>query len=199
MKFTDLMDCLPEGFKQMVPAILILCFAWTIGGVTRYGLGAPDFVAGLVKAMGPSLQNMLPAVVFLIACFLGFATGTSWGTFGILIPIVQNVFSMDNPMAIVCISACMAGAVCGDHCSPISDTTIMASSGAQCYHLNHVATQLPYALTVAAISFVNYIITGLLIGSVPEIVCLLIAIATTVGVMVVIGKMNHSLSTHSVR
>ena len=211
MKFTDLMDCLPEGFKQMVPAILILCFAWTIGGVTRYGLGAPDFVAGLVKAMGPSLQNMLPAVVFLIACFLGFATGTSWGTFGILLPIVLEIFTpggFDNltaealnevPILMVGIGATLGGAVCGDHCSPISDTTIMASSGAQCYHLNHVATQLPYALTVAAISFVNYIITGLLIGSVPEIVCLLIAIATTVGVMVVIGKMNHSLSTHSVR
>ena len=211
MKFTDLMDCLPEGFKQMVPAILILCFAWTIGGVTRYGLGAPDFVAGLVKAMGPSLYKMLPAVIFLIACFLGFATGTSWGTFGILLPIVLDVFTPGGfanltadalnevPILMVGIGATLGGAVCGDHCSPISDTTIMASSGAQCYHLNHVATQLPYALTVAAISFVNYIITGLLIGSVPEIVCLLIAIATTVGVMVVIGKMNHSLSTHSVR
>ena len=211
MKFTDLMDCLPEGFKQMVPAILILCFAWTIGGVTRYGLGAPDFVAGLVKAMGPSLQNMLPAVVFLIACFLGFATGTSWGTFGILLPIVLEIFTpggFDNltaealnevPILMVGIGATLGGAVCGDHCSPISDTTIMASSGAQCYHLNHVATQLPYAVTVAAISFVNYVITGLLIKFVPEIVCLLIAIASTVVVMVVIGKMNHSLTAHSVR
>ena len=211
MKFTELMDCLPEGFKQMVPAILILCFAWTIGGVTRYGLGAPDFVAGLVESMGSSLQNMLPAVVFLIACFLGFATGTSWGTFGILLPIVLDVFTpggFDNltaealnevPILMVGIGATLGGAVCGDHCSPISDTTIMASSGAQCYHLNHVATQLPYALTVAGICFVNYILTGLLIDILPEIVCLLIAIATTVGVMVVIGKMNHSLSTHSVR
>ena len=211
MKFTELMDCLPEGFKQMVPAILILCFAWTIGGVTRYGLGAPDFVAGLVESMGSSLQNMLPAVVFLIACFLGFATGTSWGTFGILLPIVLEIFTPGGfanltaeslnevPILMVGIGATLGGAVCGDHCSPISDTTIMASSGAQCYHLNHVATQLPYALTVAAICFVNYILTGILISFLPEIVCLLIAIATTVGAMVIIGKMNHSLSTHSVR
>ena len=211
MKFTELMDCLPEGFKQMVPAILILCFAWTIGGVTRYGLGAPEFVAGIVESMSGSLYNMLPAVVFLIACGLGFATGTSWGTFGILLPIVLEVFTpggFDNltaealnevPILMVGIGATLGGAVCGDHCSPISDTTIMASSGAQCYHLNHVATQLPYALTVAGISFVNYVLTGFLISFVPEIVCLLIAIASTVGVMVVIGKMNHSMSTHSVR
>ncbi len=211
MKFTELMDCLPEGFKQMVPAILILCFAWTIGGVTRYGLGAPEFVAGIVESMSGSLYNMLPAVVFLIACFLGFATGTSWGTFGILLPIVLEVFTpggFDNltaealnevPILMVGIGATLGGAVCGDHCSPISDTTIMASSGAQCYHLNHVATQLPYALTVAGISFVNYVLTGFLISFVPEIICLLIAIASTVGVMVVIGKMNHSMSTHSVR
>ena len=211
MKFTELMDCLPEGFKQMVPAILILCFAWTIGGVTRYGLGAPEFVAGIVESMSGSLYNMLPAVVFLIACGLGFATGTSWGTFGILLPIVLEVFTpggFDNltaealnevPILMVGIGATLGGAVCGDHCSPISDTTIMASSGAQCYHLNHVATQLPYALTVAGISFVNYVLTGFLISFVPEIICLLIAIASTVGVMVVIGKMNHSMSTHSVR
>lgn len=211
MKFTDLMDCLPEGFKQMVPAILILCFAWTIGGVTRYGLGAPEFVAGIVESMGPNLQNFLPAVVFLIACGLAFATGTSWGTFGILLPIVLEIFTpggFDNlsvdalnnvPILMVGIGATLGGAVCGDHCSPISDTTIMASSGAQCYHLNHVATQLPYAMTVAVISFVNYIITGFLINYIPEIVCLLIAIATTVGTMLVIGKMNHSLKVHSVR
>ncbi len=195
----------------MVPAILILCFAWTIGGVTRYGLGAPEFVAGIVEAMGPALHNMLPAVVFLIACGLGFATGTSWGTFGILLPIVLEIFTpggFDNltlealnevPVLLVGIGATLGGAVCGDHCSPISDTTIMASSGAQCYHLNHVATQLPYALTVAAITFVNYIITGLLCNVVPQLVCLAIAIASTVIVMLVIGKMNHSMTTHSVR
>lgn len=211
MKFTELMDCLPEGFKQMVPAILILCFAWTIGGVTRYGLGAPEFVASIVENIGPGLHNMLPAIVFLIACGLGFATGTSWGTFGILLPIVLEIFTpggFDNltvdalnnvPILMVGIGATLGGAVCGDHCSPISDTTIMASSGAQCYHINHVNTQLPYAMTVAGISFVNYVITGLIIDYVPQIVCLVIAIATTVGTMLVIGKVNHSMRVHSVR
>ena len=207
MKFAELMDCIPEGFKQMVPAILILCFAWTIGGVTRYGLGAPDFVAGLVKSFGPTLYNMLPAVIFLIACFLGFATGTSWGTFGILLPIVLDVFTpggfenltaeaLNNvPILMVGIGATLGGAVCGDHCSPISDTTIMASSGSQCYHLNHVVTQMPYAVTVAAISFVNYVITGFLINFVPEIVCLLIAIASTIVTMVVIDTVTKSKRT----
>ena len=211
MKFTELMDCLPEGFKQMVPAILILCFAWTIGGVTRYGLGAPEFVAHIVEQMGPGLHNLLPAVVFLIACGLGFATGTSWGTFGILLPIVLEIFTpggFDNltaealdevPILMVGIGATLGGAVCGDHCSPISDTTIMASSGAQCYHLNHVSTQLPYAMTVAAIAFANYVLTGLIINYVPQIVCLLIAIVSTVVVMFVIGKLNHSMSMHSQR
>ena len=211
MKFTELMDCLPEGFKQMVPAILILCFAWTIGGVTRYGLGAPDFVAHIVEQMGPGLHNLLPAVVFLIACGLGFATGTSWGTFGILLPIVLEIFTpggFDNltaetldevPILMVGIGATLGGAVCGDHCSPISDTTIMASSGAQCYHINHVSTQLPYAMTVAAIAFANYVLTGLIINYVPQIVCLLIAIVSTVVVMFVIGKLNHSMSMHSQR
>ena len=211
MKFTDLMDCLPEGFKQMVPAILILCFAWTIGGVTRYGLGAPDFVANFVDMHLRHLENFLPAVIFLIAMGLGFATGTSWGTFGILLPIVLDVFTpggFDNltaealnevPILMVGVGATLGGAVCGDHCSPISDTTIMASSGAQCYHLNHVATQLPYAMTVAGIAFVNYLLTGLLIDFVPQIVCLLIAIISTVVVMLVVGKMNHSMTRHSQR
>ncbi|HJC00229.1 MAG TPA: Na+/H+ antiporter NhaC family protein [Candidatus Flavonifractor merdavium] len=211
MKFTELMDCLPEGFKQMVPAILILCFAWTIGGVTRYGLGAPDFVANFVDMHLRHLENFLPAVIFLIACGLGFATGTSWGTFGILLPIVLDVFTpggFDNltaealnevPILMVGVGATLGGAVCGDHCSPISDTTIMASSGAQCYHLNHVSTQLPYAMTVAGIAFVNYLLTGLIIDYVPQIVCLLIAIVSTVVVMFVIGKMNHSMSMHSQR
>ena len=207
MKFTELMDCIPEGFKQMVPAILILCFAWTIGGVTRYGLGAPDFVAGLVESFGPALRNMLPAVIFLIACFLGFATGTSWGTFGILPPIVLDVFTPGGftnltadalnevPILMVGIGATLGGAVCGDHCSPISDTTIMASSGSQCYHLNHVLTQMPYAVTVAAISFVNYVITGFLINVVPEIVCLIIAIASTIVTMLIVGKVTESQKT----
>ena len=211
MTFTELMDCLPKGFNQMVPAILILCMAWTISGVTRDGLGAPQFVAEFVETLGPGLHNFLPAVVFLIACCLGFATGTSWGTFGILLPIVLEIFTpggFDNltaealnevPILMVGIGATLGGAVMGDHCSPISDTTIMASTGAQCYHLNHVATQMPYAVTVAAIGFVNYIITGLIIDYVPQIVCLLIAIVSTVVVMFVIGKLNHSMTWHSQR
>lgn len=159
MSFKDMMACIPEGFKAMVPAILILTFAWALKGMTD-SLGAKYFVRDFVYSNAESLQNFLPAIVFLIGCGLAFATGTSWGTFGILIPIVQNVFPLDNPLGIICISACMAGAVCGDHCSPISDTTIMASAGAQCDHVNHVSTQLPYAISCAAISFVTYIVAG---------------------------------------
>ena len=211
MSFTELMDCLPEGFKQMVPAILILCMAWTISGVTRDGLGAPEFVANFVETLGPGLHNFLPAVVFIIACGLGFATGTSWGTFGILLPIVLEVFTpggFDNltaetlnevPILMVGIGATLGGAVMGDHCSPISDTTIMASTGAQCYHLNHVATQMPYAVTVALIAFVNYIIDGMIINYVPQVVCLAIAIASTVVVMLIIGKVTGSMNIHSQR
>ena len=207
MKFTELMDCLPEGFKQMVPAILILCLAWTIGDVTK-GLGAPEFVAGIVKNLSGSLYALLPAVVFIIAAFLGFATGTSWGTFSILLHIVIPVFSggtpavdltvgdLNNNLLMISIAATLGGAVMGDHCSPISDTTIMASSGAQCYHLNHVATQLPYAVTVAVVAFVNYIITAFI--QVPFI-CLPIAIVSMVLVMLVIGKVNHSMNRHSQR
>ena len=207
MKFTELMDCLPEGFKQMVPAILILCLAWTIGDVTK-GLGAPEFVAGIVKNLSGSLYALLPAVVFIIAAFLGFATGTSWGTFSILLPIVIPVFSggtpavdltvgdLNNNLLMISIAATLGGAVMGDHCSPISDTTLMASSGAQCYHLNHVATQLPYAVTVAVVAFVNYIITAFI--QVPFI-CLPIAIVSMVLVMLVIGKVNHSMNAHSQR
>lgn len=123
-------------------------------------LGVTSFVRDFVYSNASQVQMFLPAIVFLIGCFLAFATGTSWGTFGMLIPIVQSVFPMDNPLSVVCISACMAGAVCGDHCSPISDTTIMASAGAQCDHVQHVSTQLPYAITVAAVSFVSYLIAG---------------------------------------
>ncbi len=207
MKFTELMDCLPEGFKQMVPAILILCLAWTIGDVTK-GLGAPEFVAGIVENLSGSLYALLPAVVFIIAALLGFATGTSWGTFSILLPIVIPVFSggtpavdltvgdLNNNLLMISIAATLGGAVMGDHCSPISDTTIMASSGAQCYHLNHVATQLPYAVTVAVVAFVNYIITAFI--QVPFI-CLPIAIVSMVLVMLVIGKVNHSMNAHSQR
>ena len=207
MKFTELMDCLPEGFKQMVPAILILCLAWTIGDVTK-GLGAPEFVAGIVKNLSGSLYALLPAVVFIIAAFLGFATGTSWGTFSILLPIVIPVFSggtpavdltvgdLNNNLLMISIAATLGGAVMGDHCSPISDTTIMASSGAQCYHLNHVATQLPYAMTVAAVCFANYILASFIQN---VVINLAIAIVCMVVVLLVIGKLNHSMNRHSQR
>ena len=159
LSFTTCMNCIPEGFKAMVPAIMILTFAWTLKAMTD-SLGAAPYVAGMMQTSAAGLMNMLPAIIFVVGCGLAFATGTSWGTFGILIPIVVAVFESDPQMMIIAISACMAGAVCGDHCSPISDTTIMASAGAQSNHVNHVYTQLPYALTVAGISFVSYIIVG---------------------------------------
>ncbi len=149
--FKDCMDCLPQGFKSMVPAILILTFAWTLKAMTD-SLGAAVFVENVVKHYVVDLQFLLPAIIFVIAALIAFATGTSWGTFGILIPIVVSVFqSIDHTMMVISISACMAGSVCGDHCSPISDTTIMASAGAKCDHVKHVTTQLPYAMVVAAI------------------------------------------------
>jgi len=160
LPFADCMDCLPEGFKQMVPAMLILSFAWALKAMTD-SLGATKYVAGLVESSAGSLMGFLPAIIFLIAVFLAFASGTSWGTFGILIPIVVSCFQgVDHQMMIISISACMAGAVCGDHCSPISDTTIMSSAGAQCIHINHVTTQIPYAMTVAVVSFFTYLVAG---------------------------------------
>ena len=163
LSFKECMNALPEGFKSMVPAILILTFAWTLKSMTD-SLGAAGYVAGLVQTVADNraVMSLLPAFVFLIGCFLSFATGTSWGTFGILIPIVVNVFGADlsSELMIIAISACMAGAVCGDHCSPISDTTIMASAGAQCDHIQHVSTQLPYAITAACVSLVCYVISG---------------------------------------
>ena len=162
MSFREMMGCIPDGFKAMVPAIMILTFAWSLKAMTD-SLGAKYFVRDFVYSNASQVQMFLPAIVFLIGCLLAFATGTSWGTFGMLIPIVQSVFPMDNPLSVVCISACMAGAVCGDHCSPISDTTIMASAGAQCDHVNHVATQLPYAISCAVISFLSYVAAGLLV------------------------------------
>ncbi len=190
MSFRDMMSCLPEGFKAMVPAILILTFAWSLKGMTD-SLGAKFFVRDLVRSSAGGLQLILPLIVFAIGCLLAFATGTSWGTFGILIPIVQNVFSMDNPMAIVCISACMAGAVCGDHCSPISDTTIMASAGAQCDHVNHVSTQLPYAILCAVVAGVTYLITGILVHfGAPGLLGLPIGIVLMVGTLFVLKSMQ---------
>ena len=175
MSFKDMMASIPEGFKAMVPAILILTFAWSLKGMTD-SLGAKYFVRDFVRS-AEHLQMFLPVIVFVIGCLLAFATGTSWGTFGILIPIVQNVFSMDDPLAIICISACMAGAVCGDHCSPISDTTIMASAGAQCDHVNHVSTQLPYAISCAAIAGISYLLAGLLASNgIPGIIALPVGI-----------------------
>lgn len=160
IKFTEAMESIPDGFKAMVAAVLILTMAWTIKTMTD-SLGAAGYVAGLVESGVESFMNFLPAVVFLVGCGLAFATGTSWGTFGVLIPIVMAVFEGYDPtMEVISISACMAGAVMGDHCSPISDTTIMSSAGAQCYHINHVSTQIPYACTVAAVSVVCYIIAG---------------------------------------
>ena len=160
LSFKEAMDCLPEGFKAMVPAILILTFAWSLKAMTD-SLGAADYVAAAMQSAAGGLMKLLPAIIFLVGCRLAFATGTSWGTFGILIPIVVAVFENSNPeLMIISISACMAGAVCGDHCSPISDTTIMASAGAQCDHVTHVSTQLPYAALAAAVSFVTYIVAG---------------------------------------
>ena len=188
MSFKEMMGCLPDGFKAMVPAILILTFAWSLKGMTD-SLGAKYFVRDFVRSSASGLQLILPLIVFVIGCLLAFATGTSWGTFGILIPIVQNVFSMDNPMAIVCISACMAGAVCGDHCSPISDTTIMASAGAQCDHVNHVSTQLPYAITCAAVSGVTYLIAGILVHlGAPGLLGLPIGIVLMLATLLVIKQ-----------
>ncbi len=159
MNLRTCMDCLPEGFKAMVPAILILVMAWTLKAMTD-SLGAKQYVEELVKGSAAGFIGFLPVIVFLVACGLAFATGTSWGTFGILIPIVVSAFENDPSMMIVAISACMAGAVCGDHCSPISDTTIMASAGADCVHVEHVSTQLPYAISVAVLSAILYIIAG---------------------------------------
>ncbi len=159
ISFKEAMNCVPQGFIAMVPPILILTFAWTLSGLTGM-LGADVFVAGLMEGAAAGLTNLLPAIIFLVAVGLAFSTGTSWGTFGILIPIVVSVFSADSTILIIGISACLAGAVCGDHCSPISDTTIMSSAGAKCNHINHVSTQLPYALTVAAVSFVAYVVAG---------------------------------------
>lgn len=183
LRFSDSMACIPEGFKAMVSAILILTFAWTLKAMTD-SLGAAPFVASVMNSAAGGLMNLLPAIIFLVGCFLAFATGTSWGTFGILIPIVVAVFQGTNEtMMIISISACMAGAVCGDHCSPISDTTIMASAGAQCNHVNHVSTQLPYAMTVAAVSCITYVIAGILQNAV---ICLVIGIALQIGVLLAI-------------
>ena len=186
MTFSELMACTAEGFKAMVPAILILSFAWTLKAMTN-SLGSSAFVENVVGQSAEGFKLFLPAIVFIIGCIISFATGTSWGTFGILIPITLPLFPIDNPLGVVCVSACMAGAVCGDHCSPISDTTIMASAGAQCEHINHVRTQLPYAITVAVVSFISYIITGF----VPNAwITLPVAIVLMIAALLVIRKVS---------
>ncbi|MBR5672690.1 MAG: Na+/H+ antiporter NhaC family protein [Spirochaetales bacterium] len=185
LSFKECMSCVPEGFKAMVPAILILSLAWTLKAMTD-SLGAADYVAGIVSGSAAGFKDFLPAIIFLIACGLAFATGTSWGTFGILIPICIAAFpDAGDPIRIISISACMAGAVCGDHCSPISDTTIMASAGAQCNHVNHVATQLPYAISVAVISFITYIIAGF-IKNAP--ISIIIGFAILIGFLLYMRK-----------
>ncbi len=159
LNFEEIMSAFPEGFKAMVPAILILTFAWTLSGVTNL-LGADVYVAGILADKAESLNKFLPCVIFIIAFGLSFSTGTSWGTFGVLLPIIVPILPIDSEILIISISSCLAGAVCGDHCSPISDTTIMASTGAQCNHLAHVTTQLPYVIFVAVIVFIGYILAG---------------------------------------
>ena len=185
LTFKQITDSIPEGFNSMVPAILILTFAWSLKAMTD-SLGAKQFVESLVRSSAGGFQSFLPAIVFLIACFLSFSTGTSWGTFGILIPITLGVFPLDSPLGVVSVSACMAGAICGDHCSPISDTTIMASAGAQCDHVTHVSTQLPYAITVAAVSFFAYIFAGFVPNA---IIALPVAIALMIATLVLARKL----------
>ena len=186
ISFEKSMESIPNGFIQMIAPILILCLAWTLCGVTRYGLYSMDFVSAAMAGAG-SLMNILPAIIFIIGAFIGFATGTSWGTIGIMAPIVVNVFNYDDPaqqtLCVIGLAAACAGGVMGDHCSPISDTTIMASAGAHCYHLNHVFTQLPYAITVGVVSFVSFLIAGFVQNAV---ICLVIGIVLMVGTLLVI-------------
>ncbi len=192
LDFNECMNAIPEGFKSMVPAILILTLAWTLKSMTD-SLGASEYVGGLVEQVAENgmVMGLLPAFVFIIGAFLAFATGTSWGTFGMLIPIVVSAFHSDinNELMIIAISACMAGAVCGDHCSPISDTTIMASAGGQCEHIKHVSTQLPYAITVAAVSVFCYILAGFVRN---WLVTLPVSIATMVVVLLAIKNFTKS-------
>lgn len=192
LNFKDCMSSIEEGFKAMVSPILILTLAWSLKAMTD-SLGAAEYVAEIVDRSKGSFIGIMPAVIFLIACLLSFATGTSWGTFGILIPITLRAFSLTDAdpakatLAIICVSACMAGAVCGDHCSPISDTTIMSSAGAGVNHISHVETQLPYAITVAAVSFFIYIVAGF---TKSWIISLPIGIIAMIAVLYVIRSMT---------
>ena len=198
MSFKESMECVPHGFVAMVPAILILTFATALKNMTTV-LGAKYYVGDLMSGQAEALGAFLPAIIFLVACVLSFATGTSWGTFGILIPIVTAIFEPGSMLLFIGMSACLAGAVCGDHCSPISDTTIMSSAGGQCDHLNHVSTQLPYAITVAAISFVMFIFSGVLSKFVTgfalnAVISLAVGIVITVGTLLVIKLVTKKSS-----
>ena len=161
MTLKDFMEAFAAGFRSMCAPMIILILSWNLSGITGL-LGAPEFIHGIVEASAGSVQMLVPALVFIVSVFLAFSTGTSWGTFSILIPIVCAIYPADSEMLVISISACLAGAVCGDHCSPISDTTIMSSAGAHCDHINHVNTQLPYALTVAAVCGVGYLLAGII-------------------------------------
>ena len=187
MTFKEAMECVPKGFIAMVPPIIILTMAVSLKTMTS-NLGAAEYVHDVMLGASQNLYNMLPAVIFVVACILAFASGTSWGTFGILIPIVTAIFPGDSPLLIIGISACCAGAVCGDHCSPISDTTIMASAGAQTNHLDHVSTQLPYAISVAAVSFVTYIFAGFVQSAA---ISLVFGAALTVGMLFVLRAVEN--------
>ena len=182
--FEKSFESVPQGFIQMISPILILSFAWTLCGLTRYGMNSADFVISAMSGAG-SLAKFLPAMIFIIGAAIGFATGTSWGTIGIMAPIVVQVFNYDQQpvLCTIGLAAACAGGVMGDHCSPISDTTIMASAGAHCYHLNHVFTQIPYALTVAGVSFVSFILAGLIQN---VVICLIIAAALMIATLLVI-------------
>ena len=190
ISFKESMECIPQGFVAMVPAILILTFATSLKNMTGE-LGAKYFVGDVMQGQAAALGALLPAIIFLVACVLAFATGTSWGTFGILIPIVTAIFPAESELLIIGMSACLAGAVCGDHCSPISDTTIMSSAGGQCNHLNHVSTQMPYAITVAAISFVMFIIAGF---AQSAWITLPLGVALTIGTLYAIKYIDNAAS-----
>lgn len=198
LAFTDAMSSLIKGFEAMVPAILILTLAWTLKSMTD-SLGAAEYVSGVVSNSAAGLQQLLPAIIFMVAAFLAFATGTSWGTFGILIPICIAVFPAAEPLRIISISACMAGAVCGDHISPISDTTIMASAGTECKHVHHVSSQLPYALTVATVSFITFLVAGFtqqlgIFGS--AVVSWICGISLLAGALYVLKRSSNPLPPH---
>ncbi len=184
--FKEAMECIPRGFVAMVPAITILTLATALKNISNDLLGSAAYVEALMQSdVAQNLNAFLPAVIFVVACLLAFATGTSWGTFGILIPIVSSMFGVDNPLLFIGMSACLAGAVCGDHCSPISDTTIMSSAGARCVHVLHVSTQLPYAITVAAISFVCFIVAGFVQNA---WICLALGVVLVVGFLAIMKK-----------